>query len=211
MKSYLIYGASGHAKVIVDIIKKCNCKITAFLDDDRNKWNDSFLGYKILGDEGILNDKLEKKDYEIIVAIGDNYNRKKVVGKLNQINVNYGILVHPSTQIAEGVKIGIGTVIMANAVINSGTIIGEHCIINTSASVDHDNFIGDFVHISPGAHLGGGVSVDELTWIGLGASVINNIKIGKNAIIGAGAVVLKNVNSSEVVVGNPAKLLRRNK
>lgn len=211
MKSYLIYGASGHAKVIVDIIKKCNCKITAFLDDDRNKWNDSFLGYKILGDESILNDKLEKKDYEIIVAIGDNYNRKNVVDKLKKMNLSFGILIHPSAQIADNVKLGEGTVVMANSVINSDTIIGNHCIINTSSSIDHDNIISDFVHISPGAHLGGGVNVDELTWIGIGASVINNINIGKNIIIGAGAVVIKDIKSNEVVAGNPAKFLRRNK
>jgi len=88
MKSYLIYGASGHAKVIVDIIKKCNHKIIGFLDDDKNKWNMSFLVYEILGNESILREKLNERNYEIIVGIGDNYIRRKIVDKLNKNKCN---------------------------------------------------------------------------------------------------------------------------
>lgn len=36
-----------------------------------------------------------------------------------------------------------------------------------------------------------------------------NLVSGENSIIGAGAVVTKNVGRNQVMVGNPAKLLRR--
>ena len=45
--------------------------------------------------------------------------------------------------------------------------------------------------------------------IGSGATILSNLSIGENAIVGAGSVVTKNVTANTVVVGNPAKFLRK--
>lgn len=43
-----------------------------------------------------------------------------------------------------------------------------------------------------------------------GAILMGNIKIGNNVEIGAGSIVTKDVPSDSVVVGNPARIIRRN-
>ncbi|MCU0285063.1 MAG: acetyltransferase [Acidobacteria bacterium] len=216
MKSIIIYGASGHGKVIADIIEKSGDQITGFLDDDNNKWGKKYYGYNVLGGEEQFAELCCSNSPEspfFIIGVGDNYTRQKITEKLKTLTkekITFGTAIHPSAQIAKDVTIGAGTVIMANCVVNTGSHIGGHCIVNTAATIDHDNIIGDFVHISPGAHLGGGVTVGNLSWIGLGASIINNIHIAENSIAGAGAVVIRNVEANTAVVGNPAAFLRKN-
>jgi acetyltransferase EpsM len=212
MKTIIIYGASGHGKVIADIIEKSGGEVVGFLDDDQSKWGNTYFGHRVLGGQEHLATLCLQGDGStaVIIGIGDNLTRQKIKDRLSAKHIPFGTAVHPSVQMGKGVAIGEGTVIMANCVVNPDTRIGSHCIINTAAAIDHDCVIGDFVHISPGARLGGGVTVGDLTWIGLGASVINNIQVAENCIVGAGAVVIRDVEAHSVVVGNPAKLLRKN-
>ena len=46
--------------------------------------------------------------------------------------------------------------------------------------------------------------------VATGAIVIGGITIGDNVIIGAGAVVVKDVPPDCVVVGNPARIVKKN-
>ena len=202
MKNVIILGASGHAKVLAEIVVKSNDNLIGFLDDNEVLFNkDIYLDKRVLGN---LNDITKYKDNYFIIGIGNNKIRKDISLKYNDLN--WYNAIHPNAVIASDVKVGEGTVIMPGVVINPGTIIGKHCIINTSSSVDHDNIIGNFVHISPGAHLAGTVTVGEGTWICMGVNVINNIKIGNNDIIGAGATVINDVlDDNKVYVGVPAK------
>ena len=102
-----------------------------------------------------------------------------------------------------------GTVVMQGAVVQSCARIGNHCIINTAASVDHDCVIEDYVHISPNATLCGGVTVGEGSQVGAGAVVIPGIKIGRWSLVAAGAVVMKDVPDNVLVLGNPARVIKR--
>lgn len=206
---YIIYGASGHGKVIADILEKCGMEIMGFIDDDPLKIQKFIFNYKILGGIGKIN-TLNDSHICIIIGIGDNQIRQSLSEKVSKIGGKFGKAIHPSCQIGRDVKIGEGTVLLANTAVNSDTIIGTHCIINTSASVDHDCEIGNFVHIAPGSHLGGGIKIGNSTFIGLGSSIKNNIIIGENSIIGAGSVVINDIESNSVYVGNPAKKLRDN-
>ena len=202
MKNVIILGASGHAKVLAEIVIKSGDNLIGFLDDNESLLNEEiYLGKKVLG---TLNDITKYKDNSFIIGIGNNKIRKDISLKNNDLNWYTGI--HPSAVIASDVKIGEGTVIMPGVVINPGTTIGKHCIINTSSSIDHDNVINNYVHISPGAHLAGTVIIGEGTWICMGVNVINNIKIGSNNIIGAGATVINDVlDNNKVYVGVPAR------
>ena len=209
-KNLVIYGASGHGKVIADIIEKSGQTVLAFVDDNQALWNQSFCGYPVWAGCSSLIDHARQEVFSVIIGIGDNHSRWKVRQNLESAGILFGTAIHPSAQLGRDVTLGAGTVIMANSVINPGTRLGDHCIVNTAVSVDHDCVIGDFVHLSPGAHLGGTVQVEDFTWIGLGASVINNIHIGQHSLVGAGAVVIRNVESYTVVAGNPAVFLRKN-
>lgn len=195
-----LYGASGHCKVVIDAIKKSeNLKIDAIFDD--NPVVESILGISIIKPN---NDNLQSIN-DVIVTIGDNLSRKKVVGKLQ---TNFLKIVHKNAIVSDFAAIGDGSVVFAGAIINASAVVGQHCIINSGAVVEHDCQISDFVHISPNASLAGNVSIAEGAHIGIGAIVLQGVAVGKWATIGAGAVVLKNIPDYAVAVGNPARIIK---
>jgi sugar O-acyltransferase (sialic acid O-acetyltransferase NeuD family) len=199
MSNYCIYGASGHSKVIIEIIEKAGNVVLALYDDDKQK--NLLLDYKVSSEKSVF----QLSDVQWIIGIGDNRIREKIAQKHS---FNYGQAIDKSCLISKRTKIGKGTVIMPGATINSSTIIGNHAIINTNSSIDHDCNVADFVHVSPKATLCGGISVGEGTHIGAGSILIPGIKIGKWVTIGAGSVIIKDVPDFVTIVGNPGKIIK---
>lgn len=195
----VLYGASGHCRVVIDILNLKEIPIELIVDD--NPAINSLGGIPV-----VLSKEFKERD-NLIIAIGNNLIRKKLSKKNS---ANYIKLIHPQTIISPFATIEKGTVVMAGAIINSNCKIGSHCIINTGALIEHDCTIGNFVHISPKATLAGNVIVGEGTQIGIGAIIIQGVKIGKWAIIGAGAVIIKDVPDHAVIVGNPGKIVKYN-
>lgn len=195
-KVYL-YGASGHAKVVLDIVRKAFFEVPCLIDDNPNV--NEIAGFPVVhSSEGLS---------PLIVTIGDCQIRRKIVGKLGERE--YLTVVHPDAIIADSARIGYGTVVMAGAIINPFAKVGDHCIINTGASLDHDVIVGDFVHIAPHCTLCGEVEVGEGTWIGAGTTIIQGIHIGKNCFIGAGSVVVKDIPDNTLCYGNPCRVIKK--
>ncbi len=206
----VILGASGHARVVADIIRLTGkFNIVGFLDDfDLSRKGTEFCGSTILGGLEQLEHLRDNKIRYIFLGFGNCQARLALSSVTNQFGFKLATLVHPSAVVASDVPIGPGTVIMAGAVINPGSTIQENVIINTSSSVDHDCDVDNGAHIGPGAHLGGGVTIGQGTWIGIGAVIKDKVTIGKGVIIGAGAVVLKDIPDEVVAFGVPAKIIR---
>ncbi len=197
-----IYGASGHGKVVYDVAKRMGLTIGGFIDDDKKK--SKLLGLPVKRFNEIENHCV------IALGIGNNKTRKEIYDKVKARGMEVATITDPNAVLSDFVDTGEGTVIFPNCVINNSAKVGIGCIINTSAVIEHDCLIGDFSHISPNAALAGGVKVGHYTQIGIGASVREGISIGNNVIVGAGAVVVKDIPDNVVVVGNPAKILRKN-
>jgi len=209
VEKIIVVGASGHAKVVVDIIEKQELYSILGLIGLNGP---TPLDYPSLGlEEEFPNIAQAHQVKAGIVAIGDNWTRSKVVERIKSIMPDFKFItaIHPSAQIGRGAAIGDGTVVMAGAIINSGSVIGEHCIINTKASIDHDNTIGDFVSVAPNATTGGNVTIKPFSAIGLGANIIHGINIGEQTVIGAGALVLHDMPSFVVAYGMPATVRRQ--
>lgn len=189
-----LYGASGHGKVIKEILESQGIAVDAFIDDKSAISHSS--GIQVLHHpEGLS---------PLIVTVGNNRNRKQIVERLSCV---YGTAIHPSAIISPSATIGEGTVIMPGVIINADAVIGKHCIINTGASIDHDCVIGDYCHVAPHAALCGQVCLGEGVTVGVGASLVQCVYAGDWSIIGAGAVVIRDVPAEATVVGIPAKPL----
>lgn len=197
----ILYGASGHAKVIIDSLIASNINVNGLFDD--NPTIKQILGYKVFG---VFNKEVLGSD-KLIISIGLNDVRKRIVESLPR-DIIYGTAMHPTAIISKFATIGFGSVVMQGAIIQSCANIGHHCIINTAATIDHDCLIEDFVHISPNATLCGGVEIGEGCQIGAGAVIIPGVKIGKWSIVGAGAVVAKDLPANCTAVGVPAKVIK---
>lgn len=206
-----VFGASGHAKVVIDSIEKQGHYDIAFLIDDNPALkNCYFYGYPVIGGKAELLDLTECPSY-CVVAIGNNRARCTVASWLMMKGFELAAVVHPSAQVGRGTTIGGGTVVMAGAVVNSDTLIGRNVIINTRASVDHDCKIGDGVHLAPGSTLCGTVVIGEGTFVCAGATILPNLTIGKDVVIGAGSTVIRGVTQGVTVAGVPARELKKYK
>lgn len=82
-------------------------------------------------------------------------------------------------------------------VINKGTVIGENCTFRHSTTVGNSRAGSGCPRI--------GNNVD----VGANVCIIGDISIGDNVVIGAGTVVTKDIPPDSVVVGNPARILKK--
>ncbi len=196
----ILYGGSGHAKVVLDCLYAQGISVQGIFDD--NPTLKTFRNIPVWGSY-----KAEcLPDSPLIISIGNNFIRRRVAA---QVRHTFGRAVHSSAEVSRFVKsVGEGSVVFHRAVIQADAYIGNHCIINTAAVVDHDCVLGDFVHVSPNATLCGGVTVGEGTQVGASATVIPGVTIGQWCVIGAGAVVTRDVPDFSVAVGVPARIVR---
>lgn len=205
---YVILGAGGHSKVVIDTIRCMEMINMESLSeirllDDNLDVETKINGCRVVGK--LCNCYKFLEGNKFIIGVGNNSVRRLIA---ETYLLPYAVAVHPDAILGSGVSIGNGSVIMAGVVINAETSIGEHCIINTGSTLDHENTIDDFVHISPGVHTGGNVRVGKESWIGIGSCVKNGVTLGEQCVVGAGSVVLKNIPSGYVAVGCPARPMK---
>ena len=206
MKPLILWGAGGHAAVVLDIAVAMGCfDPVAFVDDGQPDC--SSLHAPLLGSSRVLLSLPQEMDCQFLVSIGDNQARARCFEAGLRDGRLPATLIHPSAIVSPLAVIGRGTVVMARAVINSRAVIGQNCIVNTGAVVEHDCLVDDHVHIGPGALLGGGVKIQSYVSMGLGAIALPKAVIGHSAVIGAGGVVLDAVPASATAVGVPARIV----
>ena len=211
MQNIVIVGASGHARVIVDILEKESKYLIAGFVDSGRTVGERIIGYEVLGMEtDIPHLAIIHKIAGFIIAIGDNNVRALVAEKILKIlpHAQFISAIHPHSIIGKEVYIGAGSVVMAGAVINPCSTIGNFCIVNTKASLDHDSAMGDFSSLAPGVTTGGNCYIGEFSAIGIGATIKHGVTIGAHSVIGGAAMVMQDVQAFTVNYGVPSKKVR---
>lgn len=211
MESIFIIGASGHAKVVADIVEQEGLLAVAGFIDAQVAAGTVHYGYPVLGTENDLTRLCEEHSVSRgIVAIGDNFVRARVVERIGAVmpEFRYATAAHPSAQVARGAVFGPGTVLMANTVLNSDCTVGAHCIVNTGAQLDHDGEMDAYASLAPGVVAGGNCTIGGFAAVGIGANVSHGRSVGRHAVVGAGAVVIADVPAHQVWYGVPARFIR---
>jgi sugar O-acyltransferase (sialic acid O-acetyltransferase NeuD family) len=207
----VVIGASGHAKVVLDILRKQRIYDVVGLLDQHKPVGFHCQGHVVLGGRTELPRLVDENEgLGVIVAIGDNWVRARIVDEVLRLCPDPAFIqaIHPNAQIAFGVVIGKGTVVMPGAVINAGASVGEFCILNTRCSLDHDSTMASFSSLSPAATTGGNVTIGAHSNIGMAATILQGISVGRHTVIGAGAVVFRAVPDEVVAYGVPARIIR---
>ena len=212
MEKVIIFGASGHAKVCIDIFERLGrYQIVGLLDSAKPKGQKVF-GYPILGDFNIV-PSLYKNNSELhfFVAIGDNWARYNVVNQLKEIvpNIKFASAIHPDSIIGKNVSLGKGIMIMAGSIVNAGSILSDFTIVNTRSSVGHESILKKFSSLAPNSTLAGNVEVGEYSAISMSSTILNGKKIGNHTVIGAGSLLTKDADSFSIYYGKPAIFIRR--
>jgi len=210
----VIWGARGHALVLVDLLGHAGYHVVAFFDNDPQTTS-PIPGVPIHhGSAGLrrwLTAAGRRSRPRFAIAIGGDRGRDRLAihATLTDAGLRPATLVHRSAVVAATAALGDGVQILAAAVVGPGSVLGAQTIVNTAASVDHECELGPGVHVGPGAVLAGCVRVGACAFVGAGAVVLPRLAIGDEACVGAGAVVIRDVAARATVAGNPAKPLRR--
>jgi sugar O-acyltransferase (sialic acid O-acetyltransferase NeuD family) len=207
----IVIGGGGHAKVLIDALRLKGIKIIGITEVAPDLIGKQILGITVIGNDEVIT-AYKSTDLELVNGIGSiglPLKRKFLFEKFKNLEFVFTSVIHPSAVVASDVFIGEGTQIMAGVVVQTGSKIGCNSIINTKVSVDHDCIIGDHVHLAPGVTLSGDVKVGNGAHVGIGVNIIQGVKVGRSAIVGAGALVLDDVSDEAVVIGVPAKMVRK--
>ncbi len=129
----------------------------------------------------------------------------------------YKARIEPGAIIRDLVEIGDNCVIMMGAVLNIGAVIGERTMIDMNVVVGGRAIVGKNCHIGAGTVLAGVIEppsaapviIEDDVLIGANAVVLEGVKVGKGAVIAAGSVVVKDVEPNTVMVGVPAKAIKK--
>lgn len=190
-----LYGAGGHAKVVMDILRANGIEPVALVDDGKAPGH--MCGVPVVSPA--------PGQSPMIITVGNCSARRRIAG---EVSAEFATAVHPSAVLSPSATLGEGTVVMQGAVVQAGAEIGRHCIVNTGASVDHECRIADFVHVAPGCVVSGDVSIGEGTWLGVGSTVIQGVRIGAGCMIGAGSVVVSDIPDNSLAYGVPCRVVR---
>ena len=139
-----------------------------------------------------------------------------------ECKIGNGTKVWQFVVIMAGAQIGSECNICAHSLIESDVIIGDRVTVKSGVfiwdgcRIDDDVFIGPNVTFTndlkprskkyPEHYLG--IIIKKGASIGANATLLPGITIGEYAMVGAGAVVTRDVAKYEVVVGNPAKVIK---
>jgi UDP-perosamine 4-acetyltransferase len=206
MKSVVLLGGGGHAKVIIELFEASGAFEVAGCVTGRTR-DASVLNAPILGDDSSLAGIYASGIRHAFIAIGANELRRRLSDKVTGIGFELVSAVSPQAIISPRAQVSDGVAIMPGAVINSCSRIGAGCIVNTGVTVDHDCAVGDWVHLAPGTTLAGCVSIGQGAFLGVGVRVIPDIAIGAWTIVGAGTVVIRNLPANVTAVGVPARII----
>lgn len=103
------------------------------------------------------------------------------------------------------VTIGDRSKVMDHAWLAGNMRVGNDVFISGGVLTTNDNMMGRYGYIEGEMC---GPTIEDEVLIGVGALILPGVTIGKGAVVGAGAVVTKNIDSSTLVMGLPARVVR---
>jgi len=199
----LLYGAGGHAKTVLEMMRAIGAfPVAGILDDNPALWGTVVLGAPVLGGREKLPEFLAQGIFLAANGVGGIINievRVRLFELLTASGFAFPALIHPRATIEASAQIGAGTQVFAHAYVGSSAVLREKCMVNTGAVVSHDCEIGAYTHIAPGCLLAGQVRVGQKALIGMGVTTAIGISIGDGARVGNGAVLLADVPARAIV------------
>jgi sugar O-acyltransferase (sialic acid O-acetyltransferase NeuD family) len=198
----IVYGAGGHGKSLIDLLRALGSYRIAGVVDDSRRPGELVMGLEVLGGAEALAG-LRQQGVRLAVnavgGIGSVSVRVEVFQRLARAGLACPPLVHPAAVVEPSAGLAAGTQVFAHAYVGSEARIGYGSIVNTGAIVSHECLVGEFANLSPGATLAGQVQVGERALVGMRATVNLRVQIGAGARIGNGATVKADVPPGGVV------------
>jgi UDP-perosamine 4-acetyltransferase len=204
----VIVGAGGHARVVIESLRRAGkVEVHCLTDTNGKLWNKELCGVPIVGGDDKLDMLRDRGVARFAIGVGRveaRDPRRPLFEKMQAAGFEAVTVIDPTATVSELAEISDGAQVLARAVINAGARIGCNAVINTGTIVEHDCLVGPHAFVGPGVVMSGHASVGAGCFVGAGAILLPGVAVGDGAVVGAGAVVLKPVGAGETVVGVPA-------
>ncbi len=187
----IIYGAGGHAKSLISLLRLLGMPIAGIIDDAAAAGT-LISGVPVIGGAEKLADVRAQGISGAVNAVGGigHYEvRKNIFDRLRGHGFEFPTVVHPAAFVEDTVTLADGVQVLAQSYISSESRVGFGTLINAGVIISHDGNIGEIVNLSPGALLAGNVTVGDYAQIGMGATVNLGVTVGAKARVGNSAVV----------------------
>lgn len=206
-KRYAIYGLGGFGREVLPLLQ--NMGDVVFVDDEGGQGHGNV---RVLDFEQLIG--AEHRDRATVVAIGNGRTREIVEQKCRKSDLQLDSVIAPTARLIGPSEIGEGSILCDFVTVTSDVKIGRSFHANIYSYVAHDCVVGNYVTFAPRVSCNGNVIIEDHAYLGTGASIIQGksgkpVVIGEGAVVGMGAVVTKSVDPYTVVVGNPARPLRK--
>ena len=215
-KKLIILGTGGNSIDILDAVHERNAHSTkpqyeciGFLDDDQQQWGKEIWGVQVLGP---LESASHYPEAYFVNGIGSERNfwkKAAVIAKTGIPFDRFETIVHPTASVSRMATLGKGVVVLQQVTIANQASIGNHVIILPNSVISHDVVIGDYSCITGGVCISGLVTIGCDCYLGTNSSVSGGVKISNGCLIGMGSVIRHDVSENSVMIGNPAKFLRK--
>jgi len=187
-KRLLIFGASGHAREIMQTASWLGYEEYAMVSRDGHSDTSECPVYNL--DEAPW-DRFE--NWDCIVGIGDNARRRYYQESYHELKwVN---LIAPSAVLGDHCKLGKGIFIGAGVYVGPNSSIGDGCLLHVGSLVGHDGQLGDFSQLAPRASMLGCVRLESEVYVGAHACIRQGTRevpltIARGVHIGMGCMVM---------------------
>ena len=204
-----IYCAGSVSSEIKDIALRRNYKLNDLVFvDDINEYTSCPEKKKTIDFKKMCS--IYKESDSIVIANGEPFVRSKIYKKLKEKSFNLSILIDKSAIISPSALIEEGTIVFPFCTVSSNTHIKHNVLINNHSIIGHDVVVGENSVISSIVNVGGNTKIGRNTYIGMGSSIRERIEICDNCIVSMGSSVFNDVKKDMIVMGNPARAIRRN-
>ncbi len=186
----IIVGAGGHARVVLEGLKKAGVEIHGLIDNNKQIHGQKLDEYVVLGDDELLKD-LDPTNFTLANGLGNIFHRKRVQENLESLGWRFTGFVHPTAFLSDSCTLELDVQVHAGAIIQANAIIGKSVIINTGSIVEHDCSVGDWSHIAPRATLCGGCVIQKCVLVGAGSVLVPQVTIVEGSTIKANSTIKK--------------------
>jgi len=216
MKELIILGGRGIGMIAASVANDLGVyEIKGFINDflPIGEKVGKFNGYNVIGRSSDVFKYLEDENVYFFIGYVGMKNEKEIFEKISSLGIpsnRYATLIHPTAIIPKGFcHIGNGVLMAPLSQISPDTTIEDNCILLPNSFLGHDSTMRRFAHITSNSVIGGNVTIGRGAHIGTNATIREDVTIGDYALVGSGSMVLSDVPENSIVVGNPARILRK--
>lgn len=167
---------------------------------------------------------ITKADPVAPCVVGDDCLIGALVVLFRGCRLGEAVMVADQASVREQVTVGAGTIIGRGVAVENKVTIGERCKIETGAYVTALSTIGDYCFIAPEVTFTNdqfvartkerflyhrGVTMERGARIGANATILPGVTLGEDCLVAAASVVTRDVAPQVIVLGSPARFLRR--